>query len=285
MSLHHLIITLVVMVLFGSSYPIGKIGLNNELSPLIFSLLRIAPMFIILLPFLKFSSIFKKNFKFVLCYGVLMGLGLYPSMYLSLEYTQSTSSIILIMQLSIPLGVILGSIFLSEKVSKLRWSLIGMIIVGLTFVCFDPIVFKSLVSIILGILAAVSYGLASMISRKISNFGSLEVNSWMAIISLPIMIFLVFIFESEELKIIFKHSWDVYLPALYSGIIVSCIAQVLMLWLYKHYDVQTVIPFYSLFPIFGIILTILLLGEKISYLIITGSIIVISGNFFLQKIK
>jgi O-acetylserine/cysteine efflux transporter len=124
-----------------------------------------------------------------------------------------------------------------------------------------------------------------MISKKLKEFSSIEVNSWMAVFSFPIMILLVFIFEEKEAANIFNHSWLTYAPALYSGIIVSCLAQILMLWLYKHYEVKTVLPFYSLFPVFGILLTIILLNESISFLIITGSMIVILGNYFLQKEK
>ena len=285
MTFPHLLITLIVMILFGSSYPIGKIGLNEDISPLLFSLLRILPMFILLSPFLKWQTIHHKGFKYIVGYGLLMGLGLYPFMYLSLENTQSTSSMILIMQLSIPTGIILGSIYLREKVTILRWILIGIVLFGLTIICFDPVVFQSKLSVFFGILAAFAYGSASMISKKLKDFSSIEVNSWMAIFSFPLMISLVLIFESNELKNIFNHNWIAYTPALYSGIVVSCLAQILMLWLYKHYEVKTVLPFYSLFPVFGILLTILLLNEKISFLIIIGSAIVILGNFYLQKIK
>ena len=285
MTIPHLFITLLVMMLFGSSYPIGKIGLNENISPLIFSLLRILPMFILLLPFLKWKTTHHKNFKYIVGYGLLMGLGLYPFMYLSLENTLSTSSMILIMQLSIPIGVVLSSVYLRERVTGRRWFFIGIVLLGLTLICFDPIVFQSRLSLIYGILAAFAYGSASMISKKLNEFSSIEVNSWMAIFSFPLMISLVLIFENNELKNIFNHNWIAYTPALYSGIVVSCLAQILMLWLYKHYQVKIVLPFYSLFPVFGILLTILLLNEKISFLIIIGSTIVILGNFYLQKVK
>ena len=119
------------MFLFGSSYPVGKIGLNQELSPLIFSLIRILMMAIFLFPFLRFNSMKNDNFKFIIFYGFLMGLGLYPFMYLSLAHTTSTSSMILVMQFSIPFGVIAGSIYLGEIVSFKRWLLIGFVLFGL----------------------------------------------------------------------------------------------------------------------------------------------------------
>jgi O-acetylserine/cysteine efflux transporter len=189
------------------------------------------------------------------------------------------------MQFSIPFGVIAGSIHLGEKVSQKRWLLIGLVLFGLAIICFDPIVLQSPYSLMLGCLAAISYGLASMMSRKLADFSALEVNAWMAVTTLPIMILLTFIFENQEFKIILQHSWWDYLPAIYTGVVVSCGAQVLMFWLYKHYSVQTVLPFYSLFPIFGIILTIILIQEPLSFYIVVGSIIVITGNYLLQKTK
>ena len=83
----------------------------------------------------------------------------------------------------------------------------------------------------------------------------------------------------------FQFSWQAYLPAVYSGIAISCGAQILMLWLYKHYDVQVVLPLYSLFPVFGVLLTVLMLQEQVSMMIIIGGLIVVSGNYLLVKIK
>ena len=171
MKFNHLFITLVVMFLFGSSYPVGKIGLNQELSPLIFSLIRILMMVIFLFPFLRFSSIKKANFKFVLVYGFLMGLGLYPLMYLSLAQTTSTSSMILVMQFSIPFGVIAGSIYLGESVSQKRWLLISLVLFGLAIICFDPIVLQSPYSLILGCFAPISTGASFSESASPSKRG------------------------------------------------------------------------------------------------------------------
>ena len=53
----------------------------------------------------------------------------------------------------------------------------------------------------------------------------------------------------------------------------------------KQYDVQVVLPLYSLFPVFGVLLTVLMLQEQVSMMIIIGGLIVVSGNYLLVKIK
>lgn len=285
MKVSHLLIALIVMILFGSSYPVGKIGLEMNMSPFQFATIRIFAMMIILLPFLKLPAIKKENFKYVIGYGLLMGVGLYPLMYLALFYTESTSSIILIMQFSIPIGVLLGSIILKENVSRHRWYLIMLILIGMALICFEPTVLNTPIALIFGFIAAVFYGIASMISRKIANFSAIEVNGWMAVIGLPVIALTSLIFDTRELEELFQFSWQAYLPAVYSGIAISCGAQILMLWLYKHYDVQVVLPLYSLFPVFGVLLTALMLQEQVSMMIIIGGLIVVSGNYLLVKIK
>jgi len=285
MKVSHLLIALIVMILFGSSYPVGKIGLEMNMSPFQFATIRIFAMMIILLPFLKLPAIKKENFKYVIGYGLLMGVGLYPLMYLALFYTESTSSIILIMQFSIPIGVLLGSIILKENVSRHRWYLIMLILIGMALICFEPTVLNTPIALIFGFIAAVCYGIASMISRKIANFSAIEVNGWMAVIGLPVIALTSLIFDLRGLEELFQFSWQEYLPAIYSGVAISCGAQILMLWLYKHYDVQVVLPLYSLFPVFGVLLTVLMLQEQVSMMIIIGGLIVVSGNYLLVKIK
>jgi len=58
-----------------------------------------------------------------------------------------------------------------------------------------------------------------------------------------------------------------------------------MFYLYKFYPVGMVLPFYSLFPIFGLILTFLIFGEIPTLIMVTGGIIVITSVFLLQKIS
>ena len=101
---------LVVMFLFGSSYPIGKIGVNN-ISALAFVTLRVGIMAIVLLPFLRIETLKSKNFKYIIFFTIAMGFIVYPMIYLSLEYSVSTSGIIILMQCSIPTGVLMSAFF------------------------------------------------------------------------------------------------------------------------------------------------------------------------------
>jgi len=58
---------------------------------------------------------------------------------------------------------------------------------------------------------------------------------------------------------------------------VSVVAHTSMFYLYKFYSVNKVMPFYSLFPIFGLVLTFFIFGEIPTLLsAIGGSIVILS---------
>jgi len=275
---------LVVMFLFGSSYPIGKIGVNN-ISALVFVTLRVGIMAIVLLPFLRIETLKSKNFKYVIFFTIAMGFIVYPMIYLSLEYSVSTSGIIILMQCSIPTGVLMSAFFLKEKVSIQRWLMIGFVIMGVIIVGFDPLIIQEPLGMIFAIIGGLGYAFASLFSKYLEKENALNVNAWMAIITFPFIALLTLILEPDAINQVITIDQTTLIMAIYSGLVLSCVAQIGMFWLYRHYDVQKVLPLYSLFPIFGILLTVIILHEYLTDYIIIGSLIVISGNYILQKIK
>ncbi|MDB9776451.1 DMT family transporter [Alphaproteobacteria bacterium] len=275
---------LAVMLLFGSSYPVGKIGVNN-ISALVFVTLRVGIMALALLPFLQIKTFNKENYKYILFFTIAMGLIVYPMIYLSLQYSVSTSGIIILMQCSIPTGVLMSVFFLKENVSYKRWLVIGFVIFGVIIVGFDPLILQEPLGILFAVIGGFGYALASLFSKYLQRENPLNVNAWMAIITFPCLALLTLILEPDAIDQVLGMNQTSIVTILYSGLILSCVAQVGMFWLYKYYNVQTVLPLYSLFPIFGILLTILMLDEYLTDYIIVGTVIVISGNYILQKIK
>ena len=113
----HLIIF--VMIVFGSVYPLGKIATNN-IPPILFSSLRVLIIFFGILPFFKFKLPQKKLIFPLIAFSLIMGIGVYVTLYFALDITSLVSPIIIGTQLTIPFGLILSFIFLREKWLKKR---------------------------------------------------------------------------------------------------------------------------------------------------------------------
>ena len=111
------------------------------------------------------------------------------------------------------------------------------------------------------------------------------INASTGIFGFSVLLILSILFEGNIYKNIEQINLNSWILISYQAVIVSLCAHLLMFYLYKFYTVGQIFPFYSLFPIFGIILSYLTFDEVPTLMFILGGIIVISSVFLLHKIK
>jgi O-acetylserine/cysteine efflux transporter len=107
----------------------------------------------------------------------------------------------------------------------------------------------------------------------------------MGLVGFLVLIIFSQIFEGNIFEQIKKVEIGGWLAVMYAGMIISILGHMMMFYLYKFYPVGMVMPFYSLFPVFGLILTFFIFGEIPSIITIFGGIIVISSIYLLQKTR
>ena len=110
-------------------------------------------------------------------------------------------------------------------------------------------------------------------------------NTIMSFTGFVILILLSSMFEGNTFQTIKNISLESWLTVLYAGAIISLLGHLMMFYLYKFYPLDMVLPFYALFPVFGLILTFFIFGEIPSFITILGGIIVITSVFFAQKMR
>ena len=285
MSAKHTLLILFVVFLLGSAYPTGKLGLNDTIPPILFGSLRMAVVFICLIPFFKIQIIDKKYIVpligFSLCFGVAVNMFL----YLSINASSILAPITIGAQLSIPFGIILSSIFLDEKISYKKWILIMISFFGIVILAFDPKVVDEIIGSLLICGMAFFYGLSQVFSRYLKELDVKFTNTIMSFTGFIILIILSAIFEGNTFQTIKNISLGSWFTVLYAGAIISLLGHLMMFYLYKFYPLDMVLPFYALFPVFGLILTFFIFGEIPSLITVIGGIIVITSVFFAQKMR
>ena len=285
MSAKHTLLILFVVFLLGSAYPTGKLGLNDTIPPILFGSLRMAIVFICLIPFFKIQSIDNKYIipliGFSICFGVMVNMFL----YLSINASSILAPITIGAQLSIPFGIILSSIFLSEKISYKKWLLIMTSFFGIVILAFDPKVVEELTGSLLICCMAFFYGLSQVFSRYLKNLDVKFTNTFMSLVGFVVLFILSVLFEGTSIQTIKNISIGSWLTVLYAGAIISLLGHLMMFYLYKFYPIDMVLPFYALFPVFGLILTFFIFGEVPSLVTVTGGLIVITSVFFAQKMR
>ena len=283
MLVRHYLLILIITFLFGSAYPIQKVIFNEDVPPLLMGSLRMLVLFVCLIPFWKFKIPDRKYWLPLLFFSISMGFLVNVFMTLSLNEANIVSPIIIGSQLAVPFAILLSSLFLKEKVSIKKWVLIFVSFFGIILLGFDPLIRNEIFALILISLMAFFYASAQVFSRYLKD---LEVTMTNAIMGLTGFIFLIIssaIFEGQTVKEISEISLQSWLLILHSGIFVSLVAHMSMFYLYRIYTVNRVFPFYTLFPVFGVILTFLIFYEIPSTITIIGGLIVILSSYFINK--
>jgi O-acetylserine/cysteine efflux transporter len=273
------------MFLFGSSYPINKLALNTSLTPMLAASLRMFILFSCLVPFCKFIIPSKKYQLPLAGFSLSMGFGVFIFLNLSLQKATVVAPIIIGSQLAIPFAILASSIFLGEKVTFKMWLLIFISFFGIFLIGYDPNLKSEIFAILLCAISAFFYGIANVFSRYIKNIDVKLTNAIMGFIGFVTLLLFSIIFEGNtfsQLKNINLYTW---LLLLHNGVMVSVVAHTSMFYLYKFYSVNKVMPFYSLFPIFGLLLTFFIFGEIPTLLSTIGGSIVIISVYQLQKIR
>jgi O-acetylserine/cysteine efflux transporter len=285
MPLKHLLVLLFIMVAHGSAFPIAKLALNNSVPPILMASLRMGLVLIILIPFWRFKLPKKKYFPSLVAFSISMGVMVYVFMNLSLYHSSIISPIIVGSQLAIPFGILASAIMIGENISKNKWMLIFTAFIGILIIFFDPKLSDNFLGLFFASLMALSFGLAQVYSRELRNLSVSLLNAYVALFGFTILIIISYFIEGNAIINIKNINLESWMLISYQAILVSLGAHLLMFYLYKFYTVGQIFPSYSLFPIFGILLTFLVFGEVPSILFLIGGIIVICSVFFLHKIR
>ena len=273
------------MVAHGSAFPVAKLALNNSVPPILMASLRMLLVLIILIPFWRLRLPEKKFYKPLVIFSISMGVLVYLFMNLSLYYSSIISPIILGSQLAIPFGILASAFILRENISRNKWLLIFISFVGILIIFFDPKLSENYLGLFFASLMALFFGLAQVYSRQLKDLPTSMINASTGIFGFSILMIVSIIIEGNFYNNIERINMSSWILISYQAIIVSLCAHLLMFYLYKFYTVGQIFPFYSLFPIFGIILSYVTFGEVPTLLFILGGIIVISSVFLLHKIR
>tara|TARA_Y100000590_G_scaffold346053_1_gene396130 strand:+ start:1563 stop:2384 length:822 start_codon:yes stop_codon:yes gene_type:complete len=273
------------MFLLGSAYPTAKLGINASVPPILFGALRMIIVFICLLPFLKFKIPNKKYFLPLFFFSVSMGAGVNLFLYLSVNASSILSPIVIGAQLSVPLAIIFSSIFIGESISYKKWILIFTSFSGIVLIGFDPKIADEITGFLLICCMAFFYASAQVFSRYLKELDVKITNASVGLVGFIVLIIPSIYFEGNTFFYLKNLNLEATLMVLHAGILCSLAGHMSMFYLYKYYAVGQVLPFYALFPVFGMLLSFFIFGEIPTIIMIFGGLIVITSVFLLQKTR
>ncbi len=279
MRLPHFLMILLVNFAWGFNFIAGKIG-AELFQPLFFTALRFLFLLLLMLPWLKPAPGYMKP---LLRVALLLGVFHFGMIFIGLNAGGDIASIAITTQLYVPFSAILASVFLREKISLVAIFSIALAFGGVVIIGFDPIVFNHLDAILWVTGAALIMAVATILMRQCPNLGVFRLQAWIALVAVPSLLLLSFIFESGQMKILSDATLSDFWTPLYSAVGASVVGHGMIYYLLGRYPVSKVTPLLLPAPIIATFLGVLIFGDVLGWKMIVGGLMTLLGVLMLVK--
>lgn len=262
-----------INLIWGVNLVVSKIGLA-QIPSILFTLLRFLILAVLLLPWLRVqrgqmsalavAAVFTGAFQFALYFW---GLGI----------STNVAAVAIASQLSVPFATLLSVALLGEVVRWRRWSGIGLSFAGVLVMGFDPSVASQWQSLSL-VIGGAFVGCVGLIAiKKLHGFSPLELQAWIAWLSLPVLLVLSLEFERPDLGALAHVSLSAWAALAFTALAASLVAHTGYFYLVQRYPVTSVAPVTTLSPVFSVLLSVIFLGQLLSARLIVGGAITLAG--------
>lgn len=287
---------LTVVVLWGLNFIAIHVGLEH-FPPFLFASLRFAVMAVPVIAFVRFPRV---RMRWFLLYALGFGFGQFALLFLAMDLGMPTGLASLVLQTSAPFTVLLGVVFLRERVVPAQLlgilaAVVGIVVIGLDRAGHSDVgIGGVVVPIVLTVLAGLSWAVGNIGSRRALTEGtpgkprglmddSLRLTLWLSVVPpIPLLAMSLLIdgpaADLESLTTLGTSSGLTALAGLaYVVLLGTVVGAGLWSGLMKRYPASRVAPMSLLVPIVGISASWALLGEQPTWVEIGGAALVIVG--------
>ncbi|CEG58674.1 EamA family transporter [Legionella fallonii] len=276
MPTSHLLLTLLVVVIWGLNFIFVKLGLG-ELSPLLLCAVRFFLASIPAVFFIKPPA--GVPFKIIALYGLVMFALQFAFVFMGMSAGMTPGMASLIMQVQVFFSMFFAVIFLGEQlnISQIVGALVAFMGIGVVALHFDADV--SLLGFIMILAAAATWGVGNLITKKIKTNNFVAVIVWGSFVACFPMLLLSLLFEGpQQIAASYNQlTWTGIGSLCYIVYASTWVGYGIWNWLLGRYPVGMIVPFTLLVPVVGMLSSILLLGEPFQLWKLVSGLLVISG--------
>ncbi len=273
MAPRHFLFMLLICIIWGYTFIAGKASVE-ELPPIFFTGLRYLLLAAALLPFLK---IVHGHMGKIFLISLTMGSLHFALFYGGMALAENVSSVAVVTQISVPFSTILSIIFLGEIIKWRRWTGIFMAFSGVVIISFDPAVVNERLGLLLVLLSAFIGAVGTIIMKRISHVGVFQMQSWIAMLSWPVLFLASALFENDQFTALREASAIAIGGIFYTALGASLIGHAGMYYLLQRYDVSITAPLTLMAPVFGIIFGVLYWGDELGLRFWIGGVCTLLG--------
>ncbi len=268
----HICALVFVTFIWGMNFAAAKIGLT-QLPPLMMMALRWGLVGLLLAPF---APLPRDRWWPVLLISFTLGFLHFSLMFWALRDLDAGTAAIAI-QLQVPFAALLAIVFFNDTLGWRRALGMAVAFVGVAIIAGEPRLAGHYVALAMVIAAACIWSVANIQIKLLGEINGMALNGWIGVFATPQLALGSWLLEDGQFTALAEADWRAYASIAYQAIMVVAVGYALWFRLLRRYDMNQVMPFILLVPIFGVLSGILFLGETLSLPFIVGGLLTILG--------
>ncbi len=269
----HLGQLVVINAIWGFNIVAVKLS-ADRFPPVFLSFMRFLIVGLVVWPWLRVR---RGEMRWLLTAATCSGGLQFALMYSGVALSGNMSSVAIAGQLGVPFATLLSVLMLGERIHWRRWLGIAMSFVGVMLIGFSPDVFASWSGLLLIVIASFIGAVGLIAIKRVHELEPLELQAWLAWGSLPLLLPLSWLLEDGQFESLKQAGTIGWAAVLYSAMLASLVAHTAYFALIRRYAVSSVAPVTVLTPLFGVLFSVLLLGDVLDWRMIVGGLLTLSG--------
>ena len=273
MKTRELLLALLVPLTWALGFTVAKAALD-EFPPLLLMSMRFFIAGLILIWFVPIPRHCLKDLFWISLVGSTIQYGL---TFTGLSMIDASLGGIIV-QLEVPFSVLLAVIFFRERPGLLR--IIGMTIsfIGVLLIAGRPGLSSHLEGILLTASGALVWAVGQIMYKRISSqINGLTGIAWIGVIAAPQMLIGSMIFETGQVDALLNASWVGWTSVIYLGLIMTVVGYGIWFTVLGRNPVSHVMPVLLMLPVFTVLFSVILLGERPSSEVLLGGVTILAG--------
>lgn len=272
---YHMLLTLLLTVIWGCNFVVVSVGLG-DIPPLLFCTLRFLFASIPAVFFIKKPAV---AWPYLILYGVVMFALQFGFMFEGIRLGAPPGLSSLLAQTQVFFTLILAGVLFHEKPTKIQITGALIAFSGVVLVIMTSGNHIPLLGLFFVLCSAVAWGVGNLITKKIGQVNRMSLVAWGCLIALVPMLVMSLATEGATQMIT-----CIQTLSLTNGFAIAYIVY-LSTWLgygiwgflLTQYPVATVVPFTLLVPVFGMLSSIIFLGEPMQSWKIAAATLIVLG--------
>lgn len=268
-----MILALLVNVMFALNVIAMKVVVDAT-APLLSVALRMGTVFLLCAPAIRPLP---GRTGWLALYGFLNG-GLFLLLLnLALFMATNVGALAIAGQLSVPFSLLLGALLLGEKLNARKIAGVILAFAGVAALVFDPHVLTEVPAILVMASAAMIWGGATLVQRKLVGVSVMNGQAWNGLMGVATLAPFALMFERPAIAGLAHVGWVPVAWFAFTCLGSTIIGQGTLAWLLQRYPISTIMPLMLAAPVMSTVFASLYFGTPITAVMIGGGTLALIG--------